>query len=472
METNEKEVRTLPKRRKTCFCCSCCSCCFAGICFLAGFVTCLCTCIVLSRELDANRLLPLLANWQLELPEALFTSEVVVHFRGLLQAGTCFTCSHCSSGDLVPSANAAKLLDCRSEMAQLRAELMDISREVKECGDPAASATRAASVGVSPIVNEAITTAQRTAQTGERKETIADDGDLVPPRIRQEETVDTQEANNANSAELSGTSAMAVPSETKREGAVSLPSDIAWPDCMVFGSAPVGLGLRVASEEFGAVFGEALADCNSESCNGNGGFNPLRVEDCAWACAAHPHCNVWSFGDERHTGRCLLMSDDSAGFMTAAEAVVARKACQPPPTVVSSAQAALSVLELPVLDACDAGITSCRVNLHDAMRTWSFGIEKLRGALADTPTTDNVAPILTQISEDASAFMHMQPEDQQFESVYGIAAANNRQVFNALRGFLSSTPKVDVSPWDPSLPLPVRGMLCKGSCMTMEATVT
>jgi len=86
--------------------------------------------------------------------------------------------------------------------------------------------------------------------------------------------------------------------------------------------------------------------------------------------------------------------------------------------------------------------------------TWKFAIKHLTQAVngkLDTGTLNYI----NQIAGDTDAFAAQMSEDN-----FGVIVANNRQVFQALTGWMQSQPGTQVDPGDLSLPNPMRGKLC------------
>jgi hypothetical protein len=67
----------------------------------------------------------------------------------------------------------------------------------------------------------------------------------------------------------------------------------------------------------------------------------------------------------------------------------------------------------------------------------------------------NTMQYITQIGTDTDAFAAQMSEEN-----FPVIAGNNRQVFNALAGWLQGQPGVAVDPNDMSLPNPARGLMC------------
>lgn len=220
------------------------------------------------------------------------------------------------------------------------------------------------------------------------------------------------------------------------------------PECADEGRAARDCEQRAAELE------ERLKELQAAAASAEERSSELRTAEAAWAATREE------------------MLRDCNRSVAEAEAAAAASACPaqgspPPPTSVSPAQAALAVLDLAPLQACDEGIVgdACP-NLHLAMRTWDFGIKQLAAAVEGTNT--NIGGYLEQISADAEQFLSPAgmelPADQAAE-MYRISAQNNRQVFEAVRNFLQGQPRKEPGQLlDASLPRPVRGLLCGETC--------
>jgi hypothetical protein len=89
-----------------------------------------------------------------------------------------------------------------------------------------------------------------------------------------------------------------------------------------------------------------------------------------------------------------------------------------------------------------------------AMNTWKFAIANLKDA-AGGQLDENTQQYITQVQGDSDAFLAQMSEEN-----FPVIVGNNRQVFNALAGWLASTPRAQIDPNDASLPNPLRGKLC------------
>merc|ERR1711924_102660 len=180
---------------------------------------------------------------------------------------------------------------------------------------------------------------------------------------------------------------------------------------------------------------------------------------------ASDRCSFWSHGEQDGSKQCFLRGS-TAGLSQAAGFVSAAKDCAPTPTDFSPRQAVLAVIDSADLQKCDGGIVSDACpNLQDAMRTWGYAINTLKMMLQGKE--HNFVNFIDQISTDVDYFLSIDPNPGE---MYSIAAANNRQVLGAMRSWMmesvdSGGDNADVSVLDVSVPRPVRGLLCRGSCM-------
>mmetsp|Transcript_111990 Transcript_111990/g.349005 ORF Transcript_111990/g.349005 Transcript_111990/m.349005 type:complete len:102 (+) Transcript_111990:78-383(+) len=89
-----------------------------------------------------------------------------------------------------------------------------------------------------------------------------------------------------------------------------------------------------------------------------------------------------------------------------------------------------------------------------AVTTWKFAIKHLKRA-TEGKLDANTMNFINQVAGDTDAFAAQMSEEN-----FPVIAANNRQVFQALMGWLMSQPKAEVDPNDASLPNTLRGKLC------------
>jgi len=239
-----------------------------------------------------------------------------------------------------------------------------------------------------------------------------------------------------------------------------------WPQCSQKDMALRGKADEVSLQDLSALLGSAAAGCRMGDCAATDKFDTPRPEDCARACAALEKCSFWSHGGNQ----CFLRAS-AAGHEAASGFVSAPKDCVPPPTKISARQAVLAVLDSDSLRSCDGGKNAACPDLHDAMRTWEYAIESLESVLKGKE--HNFANFVEQISNDAGYFLNMgdePPAGVNLGEMYGVAAANNRQVLDAIRSWLQTNDvgkddnEAQISKLDISVPRPARGLLCQGSC--------
>jgi hypothetical protein len=113
---------------------------------------------------------------------------------------------------------------------------------------------------------------------------------------------------------------------------------------------------------------------------------------------------------------------------------------------------ALKAAELLVV--CDAGKSEACPDIARAVTTWKFAIKHLKQA-TDGALDANTQQYITQIGTDTDAFAAQMSEEN-----FPVIAGNNRQVFQALAGWMGSQPTSAVDPNDMSVPNPLRGLLC------------
>jgi len=180
---------------------------------------------------------------------------------------------------------------------------------------------------------------------------------------------------------------------------------------------------------------------------------------CARACASTDECTHWTFGEQEGATKCFMRKSD--GGREAADGwVAAHKACSP--VAIPHAQLALAAAELPDLVACDSGKSDQCPDMQKAVSTWKYAIDALKTA-TEGLLDANTMQYVNQIAADTSAFAAQISEEN-----FPVVAGNNRQVFNALKGWLDSQPKGAFDSSDASLPNPLRGKLCgTSSCFEL-----
>lgn len=191
--------------------------------------------------------------------------------------------------------------------------------------------------------------------------------------------------------------------------------------------------------------------CWQNDCKNSDKFNAEDVGICARACSHVEECTHWSFGEQEGASKCFLRKSDggreeSEGFFAGS------KTCAP--QSLPDAFVALTAANLPELVACDAGKSDQCPDMARAIATWRFLIKHLKKAtegMLDAGTMQYV----NQIASDTDAFAAQMSEEN-----FPVVLGNNRQVIQALTGWLESQPKAELDPNDASLPNPMRGQLC------------
>lgn len=193
------------------------------------------------------------------------------------------------------------------------------------------------------------------------------------------------------------------------------------------------------------------AGCWQNDCKHTDKFNAEDRGVCARACSAIDECSHWSFGEQEGVTKCFLRKSDGGrenvdGWASAA------KACAPAP--LPDAFVALAAANTPDLLVCDAGKSDACPDMGRAITTWKFAIKHLK--LATEGALDaNTMQFVHQIGSDTDAFAAQMSQEN-----FPVVVNNNRQVINALRGWLEDQPKVEIDVNDASLPNPLRGKLC------------
>jgi len=194
------------------------------------------------------------------------------------------------------------------------------------------------------------------------------------------------------------------------------------------------------------------AGCWQSDCKNTDKFNAEDPSICGRICAQVEECTHWSFGEQDGANKCFLRKSDG-GREEADGWLSGQKACAPGP--VPAAYAALVAADIPALQACDGGKSDQCPDMARAIHTWRYAIAQLRQA-ADGQLDENTQGFVKQISQDTDAFANQMTEEN-----FPIIQGNNRQVFNALRGWLEGQqPQDGLDPNDVSLPNPLRGHLC------------
>merc|ERR1719454_2284125 len=147
--------------------------------------------------------------------------------------------------------------------------------------------------------------------------------------------------------------------------------------------------------------------------------------------------------------KCFFRKSDG-GRENAEGWTSASKTCAPPE--LPDAFMALKASEL--LLACDAGKSEACPDMARAVTTWKFAIKHLKRA-TEGKLDANTMGFVTQVAGDTDAFAAQMSEEN-----FPVVAANNRQIFQALGGWLAGHGAAAVNPSDSSLPSPLRGKLC------------
>lgn len=201
------------------------------------------------------------------------------------------------------------------------------------------------------------------------------------------------------------------------------------------------------------------AGCWQNDCKNSDKFNAADQGICARACASVDECTHWTFGEQEGARKCFMRKSDG-GREEADGWMAGPKACAP--ASLPHAQLALTAAELPLLQACDAGKSDQCPDMAKAVSTWKYAINALKKA-TEGALDANTMQYVNQISSDTEAFSAQMSEEN-----FPVVVGNNRQVFNALRGWLDSQPKANVDADDQSLPNVMRGTLCgASSCFEM-----
>lgn len=388
--------------------------------FLCGAASSLAGAVALISRYSGNEVVTALHTLALQLPEGLSLSMVAA----------CPEPPPAAEG----AAGAAGGSACQLQLAQLRVQLEDLADELPKA---------------------------RAAWASERAELEAQCSRTVASVEQPAVAEAPREAPAAASA--AGPARAPTPLLGKAQPVTSSSrGSTSWPECVEQNIVLRGHGVHAVVEDLTTLLGDAVRGCWDGNCAATDKFETSRPEDCARVCGALPSCMFWTLGEQDGASQCFLRTSD-AGREAVAGFVAGAKACRPLATVVLPAQAALAVLDLPALRACDGGTTGplCP-SLHNAMRTWRFGIENLK--LAVDGSTSDVSQYIDQISLDADTFIAADGPADQLEQMYTIAVTNNRQVFQVVRVLLEVGSQEPPSRLDVSVPRPVRGLLCRATC--------
>lgn len=225
-----------------------------------------------------------------------------------------------------------------------------------------------------------------------------------------------------------------------------------WPECLRNGVSLHAEAGSAALEDLAAILGPAVTGCLRGDCTRSDTFVAPLPEECAHMCAASANCSFWTHGLLDGSWRCWLRTAEE-GRAAAANMSSAIKGCAPPPTQWSQAAAVLAVLNSDaVKDAEDE---------EDAVRTWLFAYGQLQQVVGGFE--HNYQEYLDAIEADMTSFLKSTPRTRQPDT-YGIVVANNREVFGAFAKLLQDMGVPPSSLLDASVPRPVRGLLCAGTC--------
>jgi len=195
--------------------------------------------------------------------------------------------------------------------------------------------------------------------------------------------------------------------------------------------------------------GVGSAGCWQNDCKNTDKFDAADMGICARTCAKTPECTHWSFGEQGGATKCFFRKSDG-GRENAEGWTSASKSCTPPE--LPDAHMAMQAAEL--LKVCDAGKSDACPDMARAITTWKFAIKHLKTA-TEGALDANTQQYIAQIGTDTDSFAAQMSEEN-----FPVIAGNNRQVFNALSGWMSSQPKANVDAGDMSVPNPMRGVLC------------
>lgn len=222
----------------------------------------------------------------------------------------------------------------------------------------------------------------------------------------------------------------------------------AYPDCVEDRIVHRHAGAHAIFVDF-SYFG--TTGCWQNDCKHTDKFNAKDAGICARACTQIEDCTHWSYGEQEGTAKCFLRKSDGGreeadGFRSGS------KACSPP--ALPDAWVAYTSVNIEPMLACDAGKSELCPDIARAMMTWKFAIAALKRATEGALDAGTMSYV-TQIAGDTEAFMAQMSEEN-----FPVVVNNNRQVFQALRGWMEGQPKANTDSNDHSLPNPMRGQLC------------
>lgn len=202
------------------------------------------------------------------------------------------------------------------------------------------------------------------------------------------------------------------------------------------------------------VSSHGVIGCWQNDCKNSDKFTAEHMGICARACSEIDECTHWSFGEQEGAMKCFVRKSDG-GREEAEGWQAGAKSCTP--STLPDAFVAATAANMPELTACDAGKSDQCPDMARAITTWKFAIKHLKKA-TEGQLDAGTMQYINQISSDTDAFAAQMSEEN-----FPVVVMNNRQVFQALAGWLDSQPKVDTNPDDASLPNPMRGKLCGAS---------
>lgn len=236
-----------------------------------------------------------------------------------------------------------------------------------------------------------------------------------------------------------------------------------WPQCMEQGVVLRGAGVHALFVDASGVVSNP-SRCWLNNCRSTDKFEAADPEACASVCATVEGCAFWTHGEQDGAAMCFLRTGD--GGRAALDGFVAgTRSCAPPRgeerAPVHPAQVALAVLDSEALRSCDGGSTGPNCpDLHDAMRTWRYGLLSALAAFEGQP--GDAKKLIDQVLGDTDYLLSL-PHDHVAQN-YGVVEANSRQLLEALRPWLSKHTPVPLDVGDDSLSRPARGLLCQGAC--------
>lgn len=240
-----------------------------------------------------------------------------------------------------------------------------------------------------------------------------------------------------------------------RPPALAVAPEGGYPTCIARDMALRHLGEHAI---FADMSSHGSAGCFQNDCKLTDKFNAKDRGICARLCAELEECTHWSFGMQDGATKCFLRKSDE-GRQKAPGWESGVKACAPPP--LPNAFAALATADSEGLVACNGGKSEACPDALPAINTWRFAIKHLTQAV-EGRVDENTLNHVNQIAKDSenlanSINAEFRPSDADFPRV----VYNNRLIFNSLKGWLVTLPRVELNATDGSLPTPLRtGKLC------------